>query len=258
MARLRLRLHRGKELIMDRNPCLSCDLRDEDKNGRRCMECDDRVEYVSGLAGRTHSVPVENTDLIQAVCIESERAAKKGNKMTILEERVEEIIKEVCDEFGVDVARLKAGGYGRGTSYAPARKKIAERLIANYGMSQQKIAELTGVSDQSISNLLRKKTNASPKGSAGQEKTTDAIDILHKRYIGDDPKRKASLQAERNKKAEPKSAKTVTIDFSEHAELLEKLGKYAKIEIRSIEDQILYFVSHSLSREETEPEKLEE
>ena len=207
---------------MDRNPCLGCDLRDEDKNGRRCAECDDRVEYVSGLVGRTHASP-------------KGYAGQGGNKMTILEEKVEEIIKEVCDEFGVEVSKLREGKHFK--KYSQARTRIAERLIANYGMSQQKIGELTGVSNQSIHYLLKKK-----------KKTTDAVDILHKRYIGDDPERKASLQTER-KKTESKPAKTVTIDFSGHIEILEQLEKYAKEEIRSVEDQVLYFIIQALPAE---------
>jgi hypothetical protein len=30
------------------------------------------------------------------------------------------------------------------------------------------------------------------------EKSSNAVEILHKRYVGDDPERKASLQQERN------------------------------------------------------------
>ncbi len=229
---------------MDRNPCLGCDLRDEDKNGRRCMECDDRVEYVSGLVGRTHASPA-------CACTHADRpkgyAGQGGNKMTILEEKVEEIIKEVCDEFGVEVSKLREGKHFK--KYSQARTRIAERLIADYGMSKQKIGELAGVSNQAIYYLLKKK-----------KKTTDAVDILHKRYIGDDPERKASLQAERHPsspsasprqgKTEPKPERTVTIDFSGRTELFKHLGKYAKEEIRSVEDQIMYFIQNQLSFEE--------
>jgi len=201
------------------------------------MECDDRVKYVSGLVGRTHASP-------------KGYAGQRGNKMTILEDKVEEIIKEVCDEFGVDVARLKAGDRGRGTMYTPARVMIAERLIANCKMPISKIADLTGVTSQAIYYMLdREKKKTKP------EKTTDAVDILHKRYIGDDPERRASLQAEREKKPvtrneQQATSNTVTIDFTERTELFKHLVKYAKEEIRSVEDQIVYFIQNQLSFEE--------
>lgn len=178
--------------------------------------------------------------------------------MTILEDKVEEIIKNACADNGIGVAKLKEGGRGR--RYTAARKSIAERLIANYGMTQKKIGELTGVSDQAISYLLRKNQaspSATPLQGGGKGKTTDAVDILHKRYIGDDAKRKASLKDERVK-ADPKPGKTVTIDFSGHAKILDQLEKYAKEEIRSVPDQILYFIQISLSWVESEAERLQE
>ncbi len=251
---------------MDKSPCLGCDLKNENKNNRRCMECNARVEYVSGLVGRTHSVHEKKRRgapcgyPLRGMVRTTQKGTHKGmpqhvgpqkgeNKMTILEDKVEEIIKEACNNFGVPVAGLKEGRFHAG--YTLARRAIAEKLIANYGMTKVKIGELTGVSNQAIYYLLKKKT-------------TDAVDILHKRYIGDDAERKASLRAERHPsspsasprqgKTEPKSEKTVTIDFLERTELLNKLKKYAKEEIRTVEDQVMYFIQDRLYYAEAEAE----
>ena len=249
---------------MDRNPCLGCDLRDKDKNGRRCMECNARVEYVSGLVGRVHSVEkaIKNehrTSNVQHRMLNGKNEgsaavkpqAKTGeNKMTILEDKVEKIIEEICAEASVSVANLRAGR--RGSKYTVARLRIAERLVANYGMTQHKIGKLTGVSYQAISYLLSERK--SPKipsdktpGKAPEKDEHRTSDIEH-------VSRRSLAKTDRtlNEEAKPATSGTVTIDFSGRKELLNHLEKYAGEEIRSVEDQIMYFIKNQLSFEEAE------
>ncbi|MCD4761031.1 hypothetical protein K8R42_03990 [bacterium] len=287
---------------MDRNPCLGCDLRDKDKNGRRCMECNARVEYVSGLVGRVHSVEkaIKNehrTSNVQhrrlngkdegraavkpkATCrgVTAKRSLKTGgNKMTDLENKDEDIvqmvdmtasenvgkkkttisefliektIEEICAEASVSVANLRAGR--RGSKYTVARLRVAERLVAFYGMTQHKIGKLTGVSCQAISYLLSKRK--SPKipsdktpGKAPEKDEHRTSDIEH-------VSRRSLAKTDRtlNEEAKPATSGTVTIDFSGRKELLNHLEKYAGEEIRSVEDQIMYFIKNQLSFEEAE------
>jgi phosphoribosylformylglycinamidine (FGAM) synthase PurS component len=77
----------------EKNPCLSCELLDQDKNNPTCEGCKKRIEYVVAIGDMAYSVPVELTDL----------TAKKGIEMRIDAEKPQKTqteSKRICEKCG--------------------------------------------------------------------------------------------------------------------------------------------------------------
>ena len=219
-----------------RSPCAACGLLAEDKNSRVCIECEERVAYVRGIGSLCEPVPedllpVEGGGEMGKFIKKSEdkenrRAACSTDTACNAADQVERsgkagvIITEVCEKYGIIPDKLRSETKGNFVSYA--RAEISHRLQAELNMEPARIATLIGMSGafsvrQAAKRFLMQEVDKKPDSEWGIAEP---------------------MQAEA--RVDPLLAIGLRNDE------IEKIGKIAKAEERTIEAEVRFWIRREL------------
>ena len=218
-----------------KNPCLKCDhhLAGLGKSDRRCMACQERVDYVSQI-GCLGSSLESNIQLVgnggsEMPKIGNRSAAPAADKKSGVGKMNahEKIVSDICAKHGISVEDLQNKRHGK--PFSRARKEIAEILISKPGMTHAGIGKLIGVHGSRVGQIVMEKNpkkKASKKTGAG---------------IGGPPPGTGD-QGAGIKGAEliDTDEHQLVLDFSDHREIYDDLLKMASAELRTPENQALY------------------
>ena len=142
-----------------KNPCLDCDLLNEDKNNQECKNCARRVAYVEAIGGMVGSLPGDvSMDGNSGYSVEdfiSYREPEGGRVTMSKREEVEILIEDICEDNLVTAEAMRGGG--RSLPIAKARRLIIERLVSpDFKMEQADIAKLVGVTYAAVNLIVGK------------------------------------------------------------------------------------------------------
>ncbi len=135
-----------------RNPCLSCDLKNENKIwDSRCKNCNDRISYVAAIGDRCSSVPDRMTNMC------GHGYGNGGYKIMPSKDvdPVENMITAACRRSGIETKSLRDPKC-RLPAVVALRSTIAGKLAEDpYRLSVRQSAQALGCSESSITIYRR-------------------------------------------------------------------------------------------------------
>ena len=96
-------------------------------------------------------------DFVKGILEEAEHETDKINFAAGKMEKIKAVIEGICNEEGVTVKELQAGG--RREAVSRARCKITSMLVEAHGMSFAEVARNVGVSTSAIFKIVKKREN---------------------------------------------------------------------------------------------------
>lgn len=140
---------------------------------------------------------------------------------------IDALIERICREEGASLEQIKQRDPGG--KLRPVKVKLAQGLKLK-GLTGKEIANRLGIPRGSINSYINDIVPNS--GKKKQKKSASAKSTKIEDLAG--PKSQADMS---------KNDHTLTIDFSEHIHTLESIKEIAKSEIRTPENQVLYWLS---------------
>jgi hypothetical protein len=245
-----------------KSPCIGCDLEHADKNNPECMGCDKRWQRIDDIEKGDNWAPGD-----------SRGQGREGKAMTE-EKSIEEMIAGICKEEGASIEYLKSGIRSRAAGRA--RKRIIV-LLDEKKWKISAIAETVGITDASVYGALdrhKKKMKEPPPpdfqickqkdcelagieqpignfqihGPSRKPMTTCKKCMAKKKRQGwaDRKQKQEQNQPDQQEDVIIPSENQLTIEFKEHADILDRLNKLAAKELRKVENQVLYMLIHEL------------
>jgi len=270
---------------MDRNPCLSCERRHKDKNCIECMECEKRLAYCASLGGMTHSMPDDLT------VMRGGGFGRGGNDVAnhepMMNEEQTEFLEIFCREQSIRMDDLLHAKFHAVYRKEAARRMRDELQMDNheiaevFGVTESSVYHwIGGIEKMPEGNNMETKTckvcgeERSVKKfqvSALKRKRGDAdiwIDTC-KRCQGEKIAESLKLKAERkeaqSKEAQSKEAQSnqqspianrqskswIIVDLEAYPELHQAICDIAKDELRTPENQALYWLRRNVRARDT-------
>ena len=171
-----------------KNPCLSCDQLNEDKNKNpKCIPCTLPAAYDKAMGDVSGSLPygvsMDGDGGYQLGDLISYGESEEGDSMMSKKEEVEILIESICEDNLVTHEALLAGG--RAMPVAKARHAIIEKLVGpEFKMEQRDISKLVGVTYAAVNLIVGKLRKA--KEAEIEDKTTPSGSVLmiHLNFTG--------------------------------------------------------------------------
>ncbi len=207
---------RMKSMAADRSPCRGCDLEKEDKNNRVCMMCVDRIEYIKAIGGMTYSVPEEGVKEFAGLPVRqlaSDPASPGKEEKTMTEKQEGYQAMQICKDL-----ECESKGQPQPLDDFGIHAPSGNRLKICTSCFGRRIKE----GHARRSKMVEKKPKPIVKKEVKMfsENTSEIIIPKDDEYV-------------------------LTLDFSGFTEVLEKIQKIAKEQLRTPENQAIYWLKIS-------------
>lgn len=196
-----------------KSPCIGCEHEKQDKNQPACRECVRRVMYVRALGGAPPPPAWQaGTTTEDALMAEKTARTGTGNPPSAALDDIDRLIAAIAKKHGVDVETMKsARGHG---DHSNARAEAVLEMRAR-DMKIGEIAARLGIAENTVSGILSRHRHRKPD----EEKAAAAV-----------------------APAPAAPAASLTLHFDGRDDLLDRIRAIARDELRTPEDQVMYWI----------------